>query len=155
MSIARLARHAAENKTARKFLTFALAGVPAFLVAIPGNYLLVSRLGWSKPLAYMVVVFAQTIVNFFLCRWFVFEAANQGPIVRQFLHFISGLGAFRLLDWAAYSVMVTYFGVPYLLAQMINLTVLFALKFRFSLTVFERRPATPPSPAPLLDSPAD
>ena len=125
------------KKRAFKVGKFLAAGVPAGLIALPINYLLVESAHLSKPAAYAIVLLFQVTVNFFICRHFVFEKTSSSPIRTQFVQFMSGILAFRTADWAVYSVFVGFFGSYFLALQVIN-AVLFAwLKFRFSERVME------------------
>ncbi|MBE0659208.1 MAG: GtrA family protein [Bryobacteraceae bacterium] len=120
-----------------KILKFLAAGLPAFLVAVPLNWLLVSWLGWPKPAAYALVLLVQVTVNFFACFYLVFERRTGRPTLAQYWRFVSGIAAFRAADWAAYTVLVEWVGVPYLAAQLLNVALFAVLKYRFSASVFE------------------
>lgn len=120
-----------------KILKFLAAGLPAFLVALPLNWLLVSRLGWPKPAAYALVLWVQVSLNFFACFYLVFDRRGGRPTLAQYWLFLSGIAAFRAVDWAAYTAMVEWAGVPYLAAQLVNVTLFAVLKYRFSSSVFE------------------
>lgn len=120
----------------RKVIRFLVAGVPAFLVAIVLNYTLVQVLGLNKPIAYALVLVVQIVINFFACRFFVFEVDPALKMRRSFAIFFNGIALFRLADWIVYSIL-THFGVPFLLAQMANIAVFAVLKFEFSRRVFE------------------
>ena len=116
---------------------FLAAGVPAGLVALPVNYLLVESAHLNKPTAYAIVLIFQVTVNFFICRHFVFEKTSASSVRAQFLQFMGGILAFRSADWALYSLLVGFFGNYFLILQVIN-AILFAwLKFRFSERVME------------------
>jgi putative flippase GtrA len=81
----------------------------------------------------------QVSVNFLMCRRFVFPTGTERPISRQYAEFLAGIGTFRLVDWAAYSIVVEFLGVPFLVAQVVNVVVFSLLKFRFSEKVFRAR----------------
>jgi putative flippase GtrA len=130
--------------TLAKMARFVLWGVPAFLIAIPLNYVLVERAAMSKPAAYAVVLTVQVTLNFFACRWFVFEGAKQHNLWKSFVLFCNGILAFRALDWAVYSLLTTQCGVPFLAAQLLNVALFGLLKFLFARRVFEARPGGPP-----------
>jgi putative flippase GtrA len=123
-----------------RLLRFLAAGLPSFLVALPLNWLLVSQLQWPKPLAYALVLWAQVSVNFFTCFYFVFERTTARPAPAQYWHFLTGIALFRAADWAAYTALVQWAGVPYLAAQLLNVTLFALLKYRFSASVFEPAP---------------
>ena len=70
---------------------FLIVGLPAFIVAIPLNWFLVEKLAWWKPLAYAFVLVAQTTVNFFLCRRFVFLPSKEKSIGKQYREFMAAV----------------------------------------------------------------
>ncbi len=121
-----------------KLFRFWLAGLPAFVVAIPLNFVLVTHAHVAKPLAYMLVLFCQVTINFFACRMFVFPSAPGAPVWRQYTEFVAGIGLFRFLDWAVYVALVQFFGAGYLAVQILNVFVFSLLKYQFSDRVFRR-----------------
>ena len=118
---------------------FLAAGVPAGLLAIPMNYLLVENAHLHKSAAYAIVLLFQVTTNFFLCRFLVFEKSSKAPIRVQFVKFMGGILTFRLADWAIYSLLVGFFGNYFLVLQIINAMMFAWLKFRFSERVMEGR----------------
>jgi len=114
-----------------RFAGFLAAGLPAFLIALGLNYLLVQGLGVPKIAAYGPVLVLQALVNYISCRLFVFPAsARQHPFWRHFGRFLGGSGVFRLLDWVLYGIL-TWAGVHYIVAQALNVVVFALLRFRF------------------------
>lgn len=89
-----------------RFVKFLAAGLPAFLVAVPANYLLVTAADLPKGVAYAIVLVLQVSFNFMMCRWFVFKAKNERRIAVQFSRFLASILGFRVLDWALYSFAV-------------------------------------------------
>ena len=132
-----------------KLVRFWLAGLPAFAVAVPLNYFLVSYAGWPKPVAYLAVLFCQVTVNFFLCRRFVFESAPGEPVWAQYGEFLGGIGMFRLLDWAAYTAAVEGLRFHYLAVQVTNVVLFSLLKYKFSEQLFRCKRKRGPSSAQL------
>lgn len=128
---------------ARKLLKFFLAGVPAFLIAVPLNYALVAWAGLTKPLAYALVLTVQVTLNFFACRLFVFDPHPEIGLGRSFAVFFNGIVLFRLADWALYTVLTARFGLPFVGVQLLNVGLFGLLKFLFSRRVFERHPPPP------------
>jgi putative flippase GtrA len=122
-----------------KLLKFFAAGLPSFLIAIPLNWVLVTRAGWPKPAAYAVVLALQVTVNYFACRYFVFDSGQGGKLWKSFAVFVNGILLFRLLDWGLYSLLTTRFGLPFIGVQLFNVALFGLLKFEFSRRVFERR----------------
>ncbi len=116
---------------------FLAAGIPAGVVALPVNYLLVESAHVNKPAAYAMVLVLQVTANFFICRHLIFEKTTASSVRTQFVQFMSGILAFRTADWAIYVLFVGFFGSYFLALQVFN-AVLFAwLKFRFSERVME------------------
>ena len=130
-----------------KLLRFLAAGFPAFLVAFVLNWLLVGQAHWSKPLAYALVLWAQTTFNFYACVYFVFNRAKLRPSLSLYWRFVSGIALFRAGDWAVYSVLVGFTPIPYLAAQLLNIVVFALLKFRFSESLFEASSSSQETPA--------
>ncbi|MCP5488202.1 MAG: GtrA family protein [Verrucomicrobia bacterium] len=120
------------NHRARKLFQFLAAGLPAFLLAVPGNYALVEWAGVSKSLAYAIMLVCQVTMNYFMCRWFVFEKKNARAWYIELPAFASGILVIRLLDWTVYIALVHYVGIYYIVAQLFNVFVFAVLKFIFS-----------------------
>jgi putative flippase GtrA len=124
----------------KQLAKFFVAGVPSFLLALPLNWLLVARAGWPKPAAYALVLVLQVTINYFACRYFVFETGQRTSLWRSFAVFVNGILVFRLLDWGMYSLLTTQFNLPFIGVQLFNVAMFGLLKFEFSKRVFERRP---------------
>ena len=124
-----------------KFLRFLLAGLPAAVFAVPLNIFLVEMLTLSKPVSYALVLCVQIVVNFFICRSYVFGESGA-PLWLVFSRFFFAIGLIRLLDWLAYFFLLPYFGRWYALIQLGNLVIFSVLKFflaRFALETPARR----------------
>lgn len=133
----------------KKLVKFFAAGLPSFLVAIPLNWLLVTRAGWPKPAAYAVVLVLQVTINYFACRFLVFETTREAGLWKSFAVFVNGILIFRLLDWGVYSLLTAKFALPFIGVQLSNVVLFGLLKFEFSRRVFEREtknlaPTNPP-----------
>jgi len=115
---------------------FLLAGLPAFIMAVPLNMLLVDRLAWPKPAAYALVLVAQVSINFWICVKFVFTRDARRNLAGQFVTFLGGIMAARALDWTTYSIM-TWIGVHYVIAQLLNVVVFSILKYSFAKRTIE------------------
>lgn len=124
----------------RKLVKFLAAGAPAFGVALAINWVLAQRLGWPTPLAYAIVLVVQVSVNFWMCKWFVFEHSAVGSLWRQFSTFFTGIALFRVADWAVYSLITHYTPTPPIVMQAINVVLFSVLKFIFSERTFEQSP---------------
>ncbi|MCK4852786.1 MAG: GtrA family protein [Bacteroidales bacterium] len=128
-----------KQKTLVKYFLFLLVGLPAFIIAIPLNYLLVEFFHLYKPAAYLIVLLLQVTINFFMLRWFVFKTSKDHPILKQYLLFLGGIGIVRLMDLGCYTLFVEVFGFYYLLVQLANVVVFSVIKFLFSKTVMEKK----------------
>lgn len=122
-----------------KLIKFLLAGLPSFLVAVPVNWLLVDQLNMNKGLSYALVLYMQVTINFFVCRYWVFDAASNKSLLFQYLQFLGGIFFFRLADWGVYYVLVSLCGFFYLGVQAFNIVIFAFLKFHFSKHVIERK----------------
>lgn len=131
------------RQTLGKLLTFLAAGLPAFLIAIPLNFLLVDRLHWPKPAAYALVLVIQVTINFFACVCFVFRRDTRRSMASQFALFMSGILIARLLDWGLYSLLVSILPIHYLLLQFFNVLLFSILKFLMARRAIEGRIPTP------------
>ena len=131
-----------------KLVKFLLAGGPSFLIAIPLNWALVTQAAWPKPAAYAVVLVVQVTLNYFACRYFVFQTAPGVTLWKSFAVFVNGILIFRLLDWGVYSLLTTKLALPFVAVQLGNVLLFGLLKFQFSKRVFERTQseANPPVP---------
>ncbi len=116
---------------------FLLAGLPAFVLAVPFNWLLVTHWGWPKGPAYAVVLLVQVTINFFLCRWFVFEKTGDKSILAEFGAFVAGIAFFRLADWGVYYLLVNGVGLYYLAVQLANVVLFSVLKFLYTERVMQ------------------
>jgi putative flippase GtrA len=130
-----------------KLLRFLLAGLPAYVIALGLNYLLAVELGVPKPLAYAVVLMVQIVVNFFACRYLVFEVHPEQNLWRSFVIFSNGIILFRLPDWGLYTLLTQYLPVPYLshskyyifMVQLFNVVLFSLFKYEFARRLFERK----------------
>jgi putative flippase GtrA len=127
-----------------KLLRFLVAGVPAFIVAIGLNYLLVKEIGMATSSAYAAVLAVQIVINFFACRYLVFKVSAEHNLSRAFLIFSGGIVAFRLADWGVY-VLLTHWKLHFLLAQLFNVALFSLLKFEFARRVFEKTKVSGPA----------
>ncbi|MCX6960808.1 MAG: GtrA family protein [Verrucomicrobia bacterium] len=116
---------------------FLAAGLPGIAVAIPLNLLLVKSLGWSPWLAYALVLLVQVSVNFFGCRWFVFQKTDTLSVWKQYFLFLNGILIFRIGDWGLYSLLVGVCHLPILPVQLGNVVIFALMKFRFSERLME------------------
>ncbi len=122
-----------------RIIRFLIYGIPALILSLLINYLLVSHCKLDESVAYVLVQIFQVIFNFFICRWFVFKVQNtENRLLIQLFQFVTGIFLFRLVDWTLYTILVKYFGLYYLGIQLANVLLLSFLKFKFSQKVMER-----------------
>lgn len=122
-----------------KILRFLIAGLPAFGVAFVLNYLLVKKLEMGTASAYALVLVVQIVINFFACRYFVFDVCPRQNLWKSFLVFFNGIVIFRIFDWAVYTLLTGWFGIPFWAAQLFNVVLFAVLKFEFTRRIFERK----------------
>jgi putative flippase GtrA len=120
-----------------RLLRFLAAGIPAFLIAIPLNFLLVENLAWPKSAAYALVLVVQVTINFFACIFFVFERDSSKNPASQFAVFMCGILAVRGLDWSLYSLLVKTTPIHYLVLQFANAAIFSLAKFAFARRTIE------------------
>jgi len=121
----------------RKYYKFLFAGLPSFLIAIPLNFFLVEVVQINYSLAYIVVLVLQVTINFFAVTYFVFKDHNSTPLVVKFYKFFSAIMFVRFVDWLVYTLLVVYFGLYYLLIQVLNVIFFSFFKYKFSKKVIE------------------
>lgn len=121
-----------------KFFKFLLSGLPAFIVAIPLNYILVSTFDLYKPLAYVIVLIIQVSINFFIVRRFVFHKKGHDNIFSEYYKFFIGIAFFRFLDWALYSIVVSLTPINYLIVQLGNVIIFSVAKYLYSKKILEK-----------------
>jgi putative flippase GtrA len=121
----------------KKLIKFGLAGGPSLLVAFLFNHFMVNTAHINELIAYAITIIIQTIINFFICRIFIFIDLNNKHIFKQFYQYFSGLLCLRIADWGLYAIWINFFGIYFLLAQAINLCIFFLLKYIYSAMVLE------------------
>ena len=124
-----------------KLIKFLIAGLPAFIIAVPLNYLLVKKLNFYQPIAYAIVLIIQVTINFFMCRWIVFKERKKTSLWLQFIQFFSGIGLFRLLDWGIYVFAVEVLDIYFIAVQLFNICFFAIVKFKFSQIIMEHKAA--------------
>lgn len=111
---------------------FLAAGVPAFVLAVPLNYMLVEGFHWPKQVAYAVVMVFQVSVNFLMCRYLVFTRTPSSNLLKQYGLFSAGILFFRVGDWCTYYVLVELVGIYYLAVQVLNAALFSFFKFSYT-----------------------
>ena len=120
----------------KRYFAFIAVGLPAFLLAVPLNYVLVDLAGWPKSLASAFVLVVQVSMNYVMCRLFVFEKTSNECVLVQYLKFMGGILGFRILDWGVYVLTVNYLGFYYLAVQLANVFIFSVGKFLFARRLF-------------------
>lgn len=127
------------RKLIKQFLSFMVAGLPSFIIAVPLNWLLVEQLALHKSLAYFITLLIQVSINFFMLRKFVFKSEKQGKILHQYFRFLGGISFFRFLDWGLYSLLVTLTSINYILIQLANVFIFSIFKFVYSKFILDQK----------------
>jgi putative flippase GtrA len=122
-----------------KLIRFLAGGLPGFVAAAGLNWLLVSTGEWPKPLAYAVVLWVQFTLNFYVCFYWVFERKTLRPSWAQYWKLLSGVAVMRGADWAVYTALTEFTGLPYLGIQLFNVVLFALLRFKYATSVFEKR----------------
>ena len=79
----------------------------------------------------------QVTINFFACILFVFQRDTSKSLLSQFVIFMSGILAARVLDWGLYSILVKTTPIHYLIIQFANVILFSLAKFAFARRTFE------------------
>lgn len=121
----------------QKYTAFLLAGLPSFIIAIFINWLLVDFFEFNKLFSYAFVQLFQVVLNFFMCKFFVFKNKSKLNVINQFFQFITGIVFFRFLDWIIYSLIISNFDIYFIFVQVSN-TIIFSLfKFLYTKNILE------------------
>lgn len=128
---------------------FLASGFPALVLAVVLNGFLVEKAKIPISAAYGIVLVIQTVINFFMCRFWVFDAASDRKLASSFSLFVVGILFIRLLDWLLYNMLTSWIGLFFLIAQGVNVVVFALVKFEFSRRLFvgDSRPVSVPSGA--------
>jgi putative flippase GtrA len=118
---------------------FLASGFPALVLALVLNGILVEKAKLPIAAAYAIVLVLQTTVNFFLCRYWVFQGGGGRKIANSFTRFATGILVIRFLDWMVYNFLVAQMDLYFLAAQGINVVVYALVKFEFSRRLFAEK----------------
>ena len=121
----------------KKYTAFLLAGLPSFIMAIFINWLFVDIIEFNKLISYAFVQLFQVVLNFFMCKFFVFKNKNKLNIIKQFFQFTIGIVFFRFLDWIIYSLIISNFEIYFIFVQIFNTIILSLFKFLYSKNILE------------------
>jgi putative flippase GtrA len=130
------------RRRAGTMVKFLVAGLPAFCLAVPLNYVLVEHAGIGRPTAYAVTLVVQVTINFFLCRAFVFPRRGERSIAREFVEFSSAILGFRAADWLTYVALVEGVGLNFLVVQVANVAIFAFAKYVAAERIFRYDPGT-------------
>lgn len=120
----------------KQFIQFGLAGLPAFLIAIPLNIFLVQYAHWPKPVAYVPVIWLQFTAGFLMNHYLVFKTAGKIPFWRAYFQFAASMGIIRIFDWSAYTAATVWAHVPFVLAQICCSGVFLVIKYLSARPIF-------------------
>ena len=123
------------NRSASYF-KFLAVGLPVFLFGISLNIFLVNFCSLSIPISYIFIQIIQVVVNFFMCKKFVFTNTNTKLNFLVFTGFLISMLAFRLVDWAFYVIEVKFFRIYFLIAQIANVFIFSIFKYWVSEKLF-------------------
>lgn len=119
----------------KSYFKYMLSGVPAFLIAVLLNWILVEHIKLPVLLAYLLVLAVQVNINYLICHYVVFNKKER-PNLRGIGQFSIFVLVFQGLTWLAYAVMVKWVGIYYLLAQLINIAFFSVFKFIWASKIF-------------------
>jgi putative flippase GtrA len=123
-------------KEFRSFAKFILAGCLTYgLAAIQMSvYLHIFKIGTGG--AYFFTQAVLVLVNFFLARVWIFQSQSD-QLTKQGLLFLAVCITFRGIDWLSFMILHGTFGLSYLLAIFLSLSVVYPFKFlAYKLGVF-------------------
>jgi len=126
-------------KNITAYIKYMSGGIPAFLMAIALNWLLVDKLHIHVLLAYVFVLTFQIMVNFLICHYLVFNKKSK-PTLKLLGEFSFYVLFFQGLTWITYAIMVKWLSIYYILAQLINIGVLSIFKFIWASRIFLKKP---------------
>ena len=120
------------------YSAFMLAGFPSFLLAIFLNWIMVEYISFDKLISYAIIQILQVVINFFMCKIFVFKK-NKNRIINQFIKFSAGIILFRILDWSFYTLIIFNTDIHFIIIQISNTIIFSIMKFFYSKRVLEKK----------------
>lgn len=120
----------AENPVVSRLLRFGALGVASFFANLGITVALHDLLGTSAEAAYAVALCTVMIMNFLLCRYFVFDARG-GSLKAQALQFLAGACLFRGAEYIGFLLLHSLLGVQYVITIVVVQVLAFLGKFAF------------------------
>jgi len=105
-----------------------MAGLPAFLIALPLNYFFVEIIQLEKEFSYFLIMVLQVLINFLLSIKLVFFE-TVGYSLYNFSVFLSVVLFVRFFDWYLYGILINNFNVYFIIIQILNVAFFSYLKF--------------------------
>lgn len=121
----------------KKLFFFLIAGLPSFILAIFLNLYLVEVVQIDSIISYGIILIIQVIINFFINLKFVFNDNNSKSQLTKFVYFLILILIIRSMDWFFFVLLVKYFEIWYLSAQIISVLIFGLAKFYISKKIFE------------------
>ena len=121
----------------KKLFFFLIAGLPSFILAIFLNLYLVEVVEIDSIISYGIILIIQVIINFFINLKFVFNDNNSKSQLAKFVYFLILILIIRSMDWFFFVLLVKYFEIWYLFAQIISVLTFGLVKFYISKKIFE------------------
>ena len=121
----------------KKLFFFLIAGLPSFILAIFLNLYLVEVVQIDSIISYGIILIIQVIINFFINLKFVFNDNNSKSQLTKFIYFLILILIIRSMDWFFFVLLVKYFEIWYLFAQIISVLIFGLAKFYISKKIFE------------------
>lgn len=121
----------------KKLFFFLIAGLPSFILAIFLNLYLVEVVQIDSIISYGIILIIQVIINFFINLKFVFNDNNSKSQLTKFVYFLILILIIRSMDWFFFVLLVKYFEIWYLFAQIISVLIFGLAKFYISKKIFE------------------
>ena len=115
-----------------EFLKFVGYGAVSYLLAVGTTTLLTKVLHLDRKLAYAIAQVTVLCVNFFVNKFFIFEASKKRNPFLQFLLFAAGNAGFRLVDWGIFSLLsLGIKSIPVPVAAFLSALSVLPVKFLF------------------------
>lgn len=111
------------------FWKFFLGGVFLKLVSLGNNLFFVEVLRLNKTNAYITLLGIDLILGFLIQYFFVFPGQKERSFKQLVLLFFAWGILFRGIDFLIYSMLLARASEFYLLAQLVSIGIVFALKY--------------------------
>ena len=129
-----------KRKSLWELVRYGVSSIFSFTMTLVWNYLFHECAGWPGEVAMLVAMVLVTLQNFAVMRHFVYRTQAEN-ILRQFLHFLSSIVVFRVLEFAAYTLLCRVLLVAHMPAVVLLQVVFVLSKFAYYRTrVFHPAP---------------